>query len=167
MKNKILSIVGAAICFLFLLFVALDLLFPIRYYGIVKKYCKEYNVEPSVVLAVIWTESKFRPEAVSSAGACGLMQLMPSTAKWLAFKLDCEYGDDKLFEPEYNIMMGIYYLSYLKTKFTGDYVLAAYNAGEGNADKWIASGGTIKFSETREYIDKVNTVKRIYKFRVG
>lgn len=167
MKNKILCVAGAAICFVVLLFVALDVLFPVKYYGIIKKYCKEYNVEPSVALAVIRTESKFRPEAVSSAGARGLMQLMPSTAKWVAYRLDCEYGNDKLFEPEYNIKIGIYYLGYLKTKFTGDYVLAAYNAGEGNINKWIASDGKIKFPETRNYIEKVNTAKRIYKFRVG
>ncbi len=165
MRIKILSLVVAAVCLVFTLFVAIDVLFPIRYYGIIKKYCKEYNVQPSVVLSVIWTESKFRPDAVSLAGAQGLMQLMPSTAKWLSSQLGCD--EDDLSDPEYNIMLGVYYLSYLKTKFSGDYIFAAYNAGEGNVEKWISAGGEIRFPETRDYVDRINAVNRLYRLRVG
>ena len=167
MKIKFLSVCGAGLFVLFALIIAVDVIFPIRYYGYVKKYCSEYEVEPSVALAVIWTESKFRPQAVSSAGARGLMQLMPSTAEWLSKMLGEEYSDDKLYEPEYNIRLGIFYLSYLRQSFEGDYVLAAYNAGEGNVKKWIASGGEIKFAETQNYIKKVNLIQKLYKFRVG
>ncbi len=147
--------------------IAFDLLFPIRYYAAVKENCDRYGVEPSVALAVIWTESKFRSDAESSAGACGLMQLMPTTAQWLSYELDIEYGKEKLFEPEYNIRLGIYYLSYLKEKFDGDYALAAYNAGEGNVEKWLQTNGEIRFSETRDYINKVNMAKKIYRLRIG
>ncbi|MCH5164687.1 MAG: lytic transglycosylase domain-containing protein [Clostridiales bacterium] len=167
MKIKFLSVCGAVLCILFALIIAVDVVFPLRYYGYVKKYCSEYDVEPSIALAVIWTESKFRPQAVSSAGARGLMQLMPSTAEWLSSMLGEEYSDEKLFEPEYNIRLGIFYFSYLQQSFEGDYVLAAYNAGEGNVRKWLAGDGEIKFAETQDYIKKVNLVKKIYKFRVG
>ena len=166
MRIKVLSVCGIVLCALFAVIIALDVLFPVRYYGYVKRYCREYNVSPSVALAVIWTESKFRPNAVSGAGACGLMQLMPSTAEWLAGELGAEYNDEKLFEPEYNIRLGIFYLSYLQQHFDGDYVLAAYNAGEGNVRKWLSSGGEIKFPETRDYINKVNFVNNLYKLRV-
>lgn len=167
MRIKFLSLGGVALCALFALIIALDVLFPIRYYGYVKKYCKQYSVEPSVALAVIWTESKFRPNAVSRAGACGLMQLMPSTAEWLCLEIGEEYSEEKLFEPEYNIKLGIFYLSYLQQNFSGDYVLAAYNAGEGNVKKWLSTDGKIKFDETKEYIKRVNMAKKLYSFRVA
>lgn len=167
MRIKFLSICGAVLCAAFAVIIALDVLFPIRYYGIVKKYCREYSVEPSLALAVIWTESKFRPAAVSSAGASGLMQIMPTTAEWLAGQVGEDYSDEKLFEPEFNIRLGIYYLSYLQRSFDGDYVLAAYNAGEGNVKKWLEAGGEIRFAETKNYVDKVNAINKLYKFRVG
>lgn len=147
--------------------IAIDALLPIRYYGYIKRYCVEFSVEPSLALAVIWTESKYRPNAVSRSGAKGLMQLMPSTAEWLSDELGEEYSDEKLFEPEYNLRLGIYYLSYLQGRFDGDYILAAYNAGEGNVKLWLESGGEVKFPETRDYIKKVNRIKRLYAFRVG
>lgn len=166
MKNKILSVCGISVCIIFAAMVALDVLFPLSYYGFVRKYCKMYDVEPSLALAVIWTESKFRPHAVSSAGACGLMQLLPSTAEWLSSETGDEYADEKLFEPEFNIKLGIAYLSYLGKSFEGDYLLAAYNAGEGNVARWLAAGGEIAFAETRDYIKKVDFVKKIYELRV-
>ena len=95
------------------------------------------------------------------------MQLMPSTAEWLAGELNEQYSEDKIFDPEFNIKIGIFYLSYLQQSFEGDYVLAAYNAGEGNVKRWIEVGGEIKFAETRNYINKVNKIKRLYGFRVG
>lgn len=149
---------------LFAVIIAVDALFPMRYYGYVKKYCKECDIDCATVLAVIWTESKFVPSATSGAGARGLMQLMPSTAMWVSNELNEVYDEDRLFEPEYNIRLGVYYLSYLSRKFEGDYILAAYNAGEGNVKKWKDE---IPFPETRDYIKKVNMIKKIYSLRVG
>lgn len=167
MKTK-RSLISAAVCVLLFatlgLVIAIDLIFPIRYLSTIKKYCREYSVEVPLVLAVIWAESKFDSNAVSSAGACGLMQLMPSTASWIAEK---ECGESELFDPEFNIRTGVKYLSYLKSKFGGDYVLAAYNAGEGNVAKWLNLGGEIKFSETRTYIKRVNKVEKLYRLRVS
>lgn len=167
MRLKILSVCGAVLCLILMLIIAVDVCFPVRYYGYIKNYCSKYDVEPSVALAIIWTESKFRPNAKSDAGACGLMQLMPSTARWLASELGEDYSEDKIFDPEFNIKLGIYYFSYLQLSFDGDYALAAYNAGEGNVRRWLSYGKGIEFKETREYINKVNKVKKIYKIRVG
>lgn len=163
MKIKIISIFGAIIFFVFAAVIAIDLAFPIRYLNHIKKYCREYSVEPSLVLAVIWTESKYNPNAMSSAGACGLMQLMPSTAKWLAGE---EFDEQKLFDPEFNIKFGVIYLSYLEKSFDGDYVLAAYNAGEGNVREWIYNDGEIRFPETKDYVKKVRAVQKLYSLRI-
>lgn len=104
---------------------------------------------------------------------------MPETGNWIATQLQLEdYCEEKLFHPEYNIPMGIWYLSYLDKTFQGDMikVLAAYNAGERKVKEWLKKGvwtGQLKdvdkipYTETREYIDKVlldyHIYKRIYK----
>ncbi len=145
--------------------VALDLFAPIKYYGTIRAYCKEYSVEPSLVLSVIWTESKFDKDAVSKAGAMGLMQLMPGTAEFTAKMIDVPYEKERLFEPEYNIRLGIRYLAYLSERFDGDLVLAAYNAGEGRVSGW--KKGEIPIRETAEYVKKVKFMHWLYALRTG
>lgn len=161
-----LFICGTAICVALALIVLTVALFPVRYHDKVKMYCEEFGVPPEEVYAVIWCESKFDKNAVSSAGACGLMQLLPSTAQWLSKQLGAEYSPDMLFDPDYNIRLGTMYLAYLKQNFSGDYAFAAYNAGEGNVRKWLLSGGKIEFEETRKYIKRIKTVKTLYSLRV-
>ena len=101
------------------------------------------------------------------------MQLMPSTAEWLAGKVGEEYSDERLYEPEFNIKLGSYYLSYL-IKYFGDRKLAicAYNAGQGNVSNWLedkrysTDGKTldnIPFEETKNYLNKVYKNYRYYK----
>lgn len=132
--------------------------------------CSErYGVDVYVTLAVISAESKFDARAVSSAGAVGLMQLMPATAEWIADKLNIEYGYEKLFDVEYNIRLGTYYLSYLLKSFEYEYALAAYNAGEGVVREWIEKGINVEdipYPETRDYVkrvkDKVKSIKNSY-----
>lgn len=158
-----MAVLGAA----FLLAIIIELLLPLRFYGSVKKYCQQYGVKKSTALAVIWTESKFDVDAVSSAGACGLMQIMPSTAEWLCGELNIEYDRARLFDAEYNISLGVYYLSYLQKSFSGDYAIAAYNAGEGNVRLWLVSGGDIRFAETRDYVKRVKLISRLYELRIG
>ena len=158
-----MAVLGAA----FLLAIIIELILPLRFYGYVKKYCQQYGVKKSTALAVIWTESKFDVDAVSSAGACGLMRIMPSTAEWLCAELNIEYDKAHLFDAEYNIRLGVYYLSYLQKSFKGDYVIAAYNAGEGNVRLWLESGGEIRFAETENYVKKVKLLSRLYAVRVG
>ena len=108
-------------------------LHPIRYEQYVQKYAKEYNVPEYVILAVINVESGFDPKAVSTAGAIGLMQMVPSTFTWLSSfeHLDENLPVDELYNPEVSIRYGTYYLRYLFEKFYNwDTVFAAYNGGE-------------------------------------
>lgn len=141
---------------------------------LIEKYSDEYNVPKELVFAVIKVESGFDPEAESSVGALGLMQMMPKTFEWLTGEehLDEHLSFEKLTDPEVSIRYGTYYLRYLYLKFENwDTVLAAYNGGEGNVAKWLAdpeySDGNgnltyIPFEETRNYVEKVNRAMSKY-----
>lgn len=115
---------------------------------IVDKYARRYNVPPKLVLAVIDAESNGNPKARSKAGAVGLMQLMPATARGLGF------SSSKLTDPDTNIHAGVKYLSQLLKHYRGDVrkAVAAYNAGQGAVDRY---GGVPPYKETRNYVKKV------------
>jgi soluble lytic murein transglycosylase len=129
---------------------------------------KDIPIEPALALAIIRQESEFNPHATSPAGARGLMQLMPATAKETARKLDLNFAMPRLSEPNYNITLGSDYLGRLVRGFDGSYILAiaSYNAGPSNVRKWIKRFGTppdspeaavnwiesIPFTETRNYV---------------
>lgn len=147
--------------------------YPMSYSQEIIKYSQEYDVDSALVASVINTESSFKENVQSQKGAVGLMQLMPSTAEWLAGKVGEEYSDERLYEPEFNIKLGSYYLSYL-IKYFGDRELAicAYNAGQGNVSNWLedkrysTDGKTldnIPFEETKNYLIKVYKNYRYYK----
>lgn len=95
------------------------------------------------------------------------MQLMPETASYVCATYGVVYDGDKLFDSEYNISLGCKYLRYLKDRFTENYALAAYNAGEGNVRKWIRGGGELRFRETREYVKRVYRAKKYYEIKYG
>jgi soluble lytic murein transglycosylase len=155
-----------------------EALYPTAYSEYVMRYSEEFSVDPYLVFAVIKCESSFRPEAVSRVGARGLMQIMPDTFDWIADKLnDDTLVYDDMFIPEHNIRYGTYLISVLLEEFGElDNALCAYNAGWGNAKRWLADekyteGGdvivNIPFPETREYVRRVNEAlvnyKEIYK----
>ena len=149
---------------------------PREYEEYVTKYSKEYGIPEYIIYAVIKTESDFEPSAESSAGARGLMQMMPETFLWLTGSehLNENLKADALYDPEVSIKYGVYYLRYLYRKFdyNWDNAFAAYNAGEGNVKTWLSSseysdgeGGLrkIPFSETKNYVKKVNKNIKSYK----
>lgn len=149
-------------------------LYPIKYEEYVTKYSNELNIDPMLSYAIIKTESNFKEEVRSKSGAIGLMQLMDNTAKEQAQKLNVEYTNETLLNPEKNILLGLKYFSTLLDKFNQNYILAftAYNAGLGNVQKWI-SNGTIKedgtdienipFKETNMYVRKIINNYEMYK----
>lgn len=120
-----------------------------RYNSTIKRVCKKYNLDPKLVSAVIQVESQFDPNARSKAGAVGLMQLMPSTAKQLGVK-------DRL-DPVDNIEGGVRYLRYLIERFDGNitHAIAAYNCGPLNVEKY---GKVPPFKETKRYVKKIYSI---------
>jgi TolA-binding protein len=139
--------------------------YPIDFDDLVKKYAVARGLDPYFVLGLICQESRFQADIASSAGAVGLMQLMPKTADRMARELGMSYSRRMLVEPEYNIALGTAYLADLFTEFWGDsiLVLAAYNAGESAAQAWDAEFGGeadvfvehIPYGETRTFVKRV------------
>jgi len=151
-----------------------ELALPLRHEDIIRQQASDKGIDPSLVAAVIYTESRFRDQT-SHAGARGLMQITPATARYIA-RLSggtaFEQGD--LATPQINISYGVYYLRYLLGRYGDNEVLAlaAYNGGEGNVDRWIAQANesqrtfgldSIPFTETREYVGRVLDIQGEYR----
>ena len=138
--------------------------YPLAYDQIVIGHAHNYDLDPALLSAVIYRESKFDPQARSSSGAIGLMQLLPATAKGIALHTGGnKFRVSDLYNPEINVRYGSFYLRRLLNKY-GDtsLALAAYNAGQANVDGWLAQGKGIAFAETREYVAKVLELRDIY-----
>ncbi|MDW8151858.1 MAG: transglycosylase SLT domain-containing protein [Candidatus Bipolaricaulota bacterium] len=153
---------------------AYSLAYPQAWKESVRRWSKEYGVDPFLVWAVMREESGFLPTAVSSAGARGLMQLLPSTARWIAEeKLGLPYREELLFDPDYNIRLGTWYLRHLLDQFAGNvaWAVAAYHGGPGNLRRWTAGlrdprdfPAALRAPETREYLGKVLNAWLIYRW---
>jgi soluble lytic murein transglycosylase len=139
--------------------------YPLRYSEYVRVHAREHSLDPALVAAVIYQESKFKSGAKSSSGAIGLMQLRPSTARGIAIRTHGNaFRTEDLYDPEINIRYGAWYLDNLFRKYGSErLVLAAYNAGQGNVDRWRARGEDIQFSETKAYVSRVEDLQRIYR----
>jgi soluble lytic murein transglycosylase len=143
--------------------------YPLKYESIVRGHARNYRLDPALLAAVIYQESKFRPAVKSKSGAIGLMQLLPDTAKGIAVHTGgSRFQVSDLYDPEINVRYGAWYLRHLLDKY-GDEptALAAYNAGQENVDSWRQEGRGIVFSETRHYVDRVEELKTLYRRGYG
>lgn len=150
-------------------------IYPLSYTEYINKYSKEYNIDPFLISAIINVESKYNKRAISHKQAKGLMQIGPGTGEWASEELEIkDYNIDTLYDPETNIQIGTWYLDRLKNEFNNDInlVLAAYNGGSGNVQKWIkdkrySHNGKdlhkIPFKETENYVKNVKSNYKIYK----
>jgi soluble lytic murein transglycosylase len=143
--------------------------YPLEYKEIVRVHAHNYHLDPELLAAVIYQESRFKPDARSSSGAVGLMQLLPDTAKGIALHTGgSKFRVEDLYDPEINVRYGAWYLRHLLSKYGDERLaLAAYNAGQNNVDRWKREGSGIGFAETREYVDRVEELKGIYRRAYG
>src|ERR687891_281140 len=138
--------------------------YPLEYEHIIRGHAANYELDAALLAAVVYAESRFDPMARSDAGAVGLMQLLPETAKGIALRT----GGDRfvvadLVDPEINVRYGAWYLDHLRDRYGQmRLVLAAYHAGQGNVDEWLERGGELEFPETREYVDEVTRLRGVY-----
>ena len=144
--------------------------YPLRYEPIVRAHARNYRLDPALLAAVIYTESKFDANAHSDAGAIGLMQLLPDTAKGIALRTGGKrFVVSDLYDPEINVRYGAWYLRHLLDRYDQDErtALAAYHAGQANVDKWRAEGVGVQFPQTRYYVDKVERLRKVYASAYG
>ena len=179
-KRRCAAVVTAIVLMLALTGMGLWLVFLQRPETTVQVYPMTYEVEiragaasngldPALPAAVILAESSYQPEAVSEANAQGLMQLLPSTAEWVAGKFGETYREGSLFEPDTNIKYGCWYLGYLIRRFNGNLTcaIAAYHAGQGTVDGWLSNPEYSPNGATLQAIPSSTTdtyVKRVLKY---
>ena len=139
--------------------------YPLRYSEFVRVHARQHGLDPALLAAVIYQESKFNADAKSSSGAIGLMQLTPATARGIAIRTGgTAFRTDDLYDADINIRYGSWYLDNLFHKYGDErLVLAAYNAGQGNVDRWRKEGKPIQFPETKAYVDRVEHLQRVYR----
>jgi soluble lytic murein transglycosylase len=151
-----------------------EITLPLRHEDIIRQQAADKNLDPALIAAVIYQESKFR-DRTSSAGALGLMQLLPDTAHFIARKTGgTRFTTEDLSTPQVNIAYGSWYLRYLLDRYEENKTLAiaAYNGGEHNVDQWVERAGgeegfdavrDIPFPETRHYVQSVLEKERQYR----
>lgn len=147
--------------------------YPLPYQESIETTAERKGLDPMIVAGLIRQESTFLSDAVSRAGAVGLMQVMPRTGRVLARRERVPYSRSRLFQPEYNLRLGITHLADLIRNYGSlEKALAAYNAGPHRVAAWTANGGysepaefveSIPFSETREYVQIVMRNAEIYR----
>ncbi len=147
---------------------------PLQHEDIIRQQAADKHLDPALIAAVIYAETKFDPRP-SSAGAQGLMQILPQTALFLAHRSGAtSFTTADLATPQVNIAYGSYYLRYLLDEYGGSRLLAlaAYNGGEANVNRWLAqvraeghrfTVADIAFPETQAYVHKVLQAQRDYR----
>jgi soluble lytic murein transglycosylase len=151
-----------------------DLGLPLSDAGVIRQQAGEKHLDPALIAAVIYAETKFNPRP-SSAGAQGLMQILPATAYYIAhLSGGSRFTAGDLATPSINVAYGSYYLRYLLDHYNGNETLAvaAYNGGQSNVDSWVAQAnaegrqltvGAIPFGETRAYVQRVLSAQQAYR----
>ena len=148
---------------------AREVTLPLRHDDIIRQQAAEKDIDPALIAATIYAESKFRERERSEAGARGLMQVTPATALEIAAKSEgTQFVVDDLFNPDINIRYGTFHLRELLDRYGGNEVaaLAAYNAGPSHVDEWGGSGlelEGIEFPETRAYVEEVLDKRQEYR----
>lgn len=148
-------------------------LYPMKYADLVGEYSERYGVEAELIYAVINTESSFDPDARSDVGALGLMQIMPDTLDWICGMTGETLAFSDLRDPEVSVRCGTFLLKYLLDEFGSDETaLAAYHAGRGKVNEWLADGAVSKdgktldgipYRDTAHYVSKVARAADIYR----
>jgi soluble lytic murein transglycosylase len=146
-------------------------MYPLRYEETIREASEENDLKPTFVAAVIYTESRFRPDVESHKEAYGLMQLLPQSAHFIQRKSGIN-GDFR--DPKVNIRLGTWFLGYLNYRYEGDerLMLAAYNSGEGSVDAWTSDESfdiekDIPYKETREYVERALKAQKTYQELYG
>lgn len=178
LKTKFFKVAGIIACTLIVfvgsLFCFFGYFFPKKYSIYINELSKKYNVDKVLIYSIINTESGFNSNAQSSKGAMGLMQIMPTTATFIADELQVEnFKVADMFVPSVNIEFGTFYLNYLFSKFDSiEAVICSYNAGETVVRTWLndkkySPDGVnltdIPYKETANYLSKVKTNYKVYK----
>jgi soluble lytic murein transglycosylase len=170
----VLSVVGIVLAMPLFQKAVDEFTLPLTNQDVIRQQAAEKHLDPALIAAVIYAETKFDPRP-SSAGAQGLMQILPQTALFLAHRSGATtFTTADLATPEVNIAYGSYYLRYLLDHYGGDKMLAlaAYNGGEANVDRWVADArrnghrltiDEIPFPETRAYVQRVLNAQRAYR----
>ena len=186
-RRRIAAIVGTAVVVGFVVALSWpsfhhavrEIALPLRHEDIIRQQARDKGLDPSLIAAVIYAESHFRDGQTSGAGAQGLMQITPATARMIARKSGgVAFTVEDLGTPQVNIAYGSWYLRYLLRRYAGNqtFALAAYNGGEGNVDRWIGEAGAndrslrvqdIPFPETRAYVRKVLRARIDYTRKYG
>ncbi len=143
--------------------------YPRQYIDIVEENAEKFDIEKALLYALIKTESGFDKNAVSSVGAKGLTQITPETFEWLQSKTKEAYDEDALFKPEISVYYGAYFLDMLLEEFGNtETALAAYHAGRGKVNEWLADPRISPDGESLEsipYEDTAGYVKRVMKIK--
>jgi soluble lytic murein transglycosylase len=156
----------------------LELRFPRPFEHAVLAYARQYHVAPALIYAIIRQESGFREDVISSAGAAGLMQVMPTTASLVAAHNKIAYRKPiQLYSPQNNIHIGVAYLRHLADRFSHNMILmaAAYNAGPSQANYWLKHHSpkemdiwieTLPWHETRNYLKNIISFYEVYQYEM-
>ena len=155
-----------------------EALFPKAYWGDLKRFSTQNELDPYLVASLIRQESEFNPNAISHANAVGLMQLLPVTGKKVAKEVNLHhFSASQLYTPTVNLQLGTRYFKSMVDKFGSfEYALAAYNAGSDRVQDWLAAGKyrdpqefveSIPFTETREYVQAILRNANVYKQLYG